>query len=289
MKTHFFLPRKKEEDGTQVLFNESQIASEASIEDILFQTTINSMLMTKLIPETSFDKTIINGYSAHLVLNESTYHDERFDSLTIPDFPADEFSPAIRYEMYPEMFILYMKEEEIGKFNYTQAYFPLLEPLETGIVSTLLFGFLDRHNFKGWDSGKIIARVTDFRFEPEKEQFRLLSITNRIYGMFIESDTFSHRLTDRQKMEVEQKVLLLRHPVVCTDPSPDVGLSQSIMDNKRKLWAIERERTEKEFKASHKTQPVPKKIAEYKRVAASGRILSPKIPILSPIPQEENK
>ena len=289
MKTHFFLPQKKEEGESQIIFNEEEAPPETSVEDILIQTTINSMLMQTLTSSSDFEKSLINGYRSHLVLNESTYKDERFDSLTIPDFPSDEFSPAIRYELYPELFILYTKKGEIAKFPYSQQFFPLLDPLETGIVSPLLYGFLDQQGFKEWESGKVLARVTDFRYDPELEEFRLLAMTNQIYDMFISNEPSTNLLTGRQKLEIEQKVLLMRHSTVCVDPSPDVGRAYSIMDNKRKMWAIERERNEKEFKPTKKPPPQPKEIKLFKRTKADGRIVPPKIPILTPNPPDENK
>ena len=59
------------------------------------------------------------------------------------------------------------------------------------------------------------------------------------------------------------------------------------MDNKRKMWAIERERTEKEFKPNKRIQPIQKNVVEYKRVKATTRISPPKIPIL--LPTQEKK
>ena len=289
MKTHFFLPQRKEEGESQIIFNEEEAPPETSVEDILIQNSIHSMFMQTLTYSSDFVKSLINGYRSHLVLNESTYKDERFDSLTLPDFPSDEFSPAIRYELYPEQFILLTKIGEIAKFPYSEQFFPLLESLETGIVSPLLYGFLDQQGFKEWDSGKVLARVTDFRYEPEREEIRLLSMTNQIYDMFINNEPSTNGLTDRQKLEIEQKVLLLRHSTLCTDPSPDVGRAYSIMDNKRKMWAIYRERNEKEFKPSKKPPAPPKEIKLFKRTKADGRIVPPKIPILTPNPPDDNK
>lgn len=288
MKTRFFVPLKKEDCNTQVLFqNDDIIKPEISADDSFTHFTTDALLMQKFPTNSPFEKAIINKWKSNIILGQSIFNDSRFNPLIIPEIEDDELPLCIRFEFYQDSFSILSPEGEIGTYPYQKLYFPLIEPLETGFITPLLYGILENNKYISLSAGKTFVRVIDYRFSPEKRSIICLEITPQILKYFMDKNCAE--LSDNQKISIEKEIALISHPLVCIDPSPDVARVKSICDKNKKMWTIERERTENEFKVYKSPHSSSAKLTEFRKVKALGRIIPPKVPRAFPNSQPPDK
>jgi hypothetical protein len=93
---------------------------------------------------------------------------------------------------------------------------------------------------RDFNNGCVICKCTDFRFTPAREFTTTLEIGADILPDFCENhDT-------EEALEGEARLLKLRRPIVCTDPSPDVARIQSAFDFRKKMWSARKGHTRTE-------------------------------------------
>lgn len=264
MRTHFFIPTKKESEQTQITFQPSpDTDTEMPLDEFVAHKTAETMLMQNFQSNAPYEKLIMQNARSFLILNLSNFRDKRFDALTIPTTCYEDIKPSLFYEFYEDGVILITHNGPIGKYKYANDIFPLLEPVETGIITPLLFALLNENRFSGYYEGKFMAQITDFRFDQQRKSFVLMRIDDKIYQYYIESRY--NYISDKQKFQAEQKTLLIKDPVICTDPNPDVARISSMFDNTHKMWDNTRIRTEREFKSIQKPTTPQKAVVQFSR------------------------
>lgn len=264
MHTRFFIPTKKETEQTQVTFDvDANYDEKLTLDQLLEKKSVDALLMQSFQTSGPFEKFLMQNSRSYLLLNLHNFKDEIFDPLTIPNSCYDDIKAALFYELNYEGFVLSTQNGVIGNYHYHPNVFPLLDSLETGIVTPLFYAFLSENKFSGYSEGKIVTQVTDYRFTQPRKSFIFLSIDEKIFQQYIDSK-YRH-MTNNDRILAEQKTLLMMNPAICTDPNPDVSRLSSIMDENKKIWKNTRQRTEREFKNIPKPPAPARSVVQFNR------------------------
>lgn len=84
--------------------------------------------------------------------------------------------------------------------------------------------------------GKIACSVADYRLDPPIERIQILTASTEI--MMDTLAAVNGQTSDEALIKAESEALLASHPVICTDPSPDLARAESVMDWRSKVWRL---------------------------------------------------
>jgi hypothetical protein len=176
-------------------------------------------------------------FNSGLVVFLATHVDARFDLLTPPDMLFHDFPLGFCANFHNSVLQLTSADDDKkATFPYGQICHPIIDSLETGVVSADLVGLLRKRlavDPSAWEDGHILCAIADFRVDPPGEFLRMLHVSNDAVA-YCEK---KHRSASAaQALEGEREILKMLRPVVCLDPSPDVARVQSIVDWRTKLW-----------------------------------------------------
>jgi hypothetical protein len=168
------------------------------------------------------------------------------------------------FEFFDDAFLLRPVDSEAQNvFRYQPHMFAVLECLETRVVSRELAKLLGRLKCN-YENGFVVVRVIDHRPAAPVEHNIALEIGAEVIRHFIEKEMKKDdRRDDRRNpivdaLQREVHIIQWQRPVICTDPSPDVARVQSVIDFRKKMWLVRRERT----KESDVARPEPLKKPE---------------------------
>lgn len=107
-----------------------------------------------------------------------------------------------------------------------------------------MLGILDHLKVTEWENGAIVAEISDFRYEhPHIFKMRLV-LSEEAKLQYLKQEFSS--LKEEDRIRLEQEILTLANPSICTDPSPDVARVQSSLDMKQKMWLDHKDRLNQE-------------------------------------------
>ena len=235
-KVQFFLPRRTADSGTQTLLDTQN--NKASIRDRLRESTIDLVLHQEPLPPTPSARGLLQNVKSSIGYYVTQLQDDRFDILTPPDTLYSDLPVAFSFEFYETSFLVLNGEcSKSVAFDYERASRQLIEPLETGILTTALFAVLEKLQVSSYNDGSLLCLVTDFRYEPERVCRMRLLVGSEIVQYYCRRATA--RMHADQQREVEAQALASVAPRVCTDPSPNVARAFSEMDSREKMWRYE--------------------------------------------------
>lgn len=220
---------------TQTTFLPVEERKESTVE-MMRISDINTILKNEVRPVTTFSKSISQNYNAKLGFYITAVSDPRFEPLTPPKDLYSDISIGIICSLLESSYVLSTphKHHEIS-FTYENddQYISFMKCLETGIITpgTLKFLIQKEWNIKNWDNGNIICKVVDNRILPQTISYIKLEIGPDA----LELQNFKP-ISPEGKLDFERRTLLLRHPMICTDPSPDVARVESVIDMRKKMW-----------------------------------------------------
>ncbi|OHS93871.1 hypothetical protein TRFO_02409 [Tritrichomonas foetus] len=200
-------------------------------------STLTSILFKKKIYNDKYDKFIMENYKSRMGFYITTLFNQNFDIFTPPQNYLQNYDSFILFEFYEQLFKMIGKNEKnvaTIDFGYELNIVPVLECLETGIITKNLYKLIEKMRFKKWNNGSILAKCVDYRLLPIKEFYKRLVIGPELI------DYHSSRLLQdsgvKEKLEFEQQALLLANPILCDDPSSDVARINSAIDWRKKIW-----------------------------------------------------
>jgi hypothetical protein len=230
----FFFPRPKvdRDSQTTVIFNAEPLRESIVIR--MRTAALTSLISQDPRPATQADVSYMLDFGSQVGFMAANYRDVRFDTLTPPPTLFEELPIGFCTNFYDGGFEYTLPDG--GRpifFEYARAVIPLIESLETGVVSRELVIVLRKNlqlDSATWEEGRILALIKDFRSKPPAESRRLLQVAD---------DVIAYCVTHRRQpplLEAEKQIINLVHPVICVDPSPDVARVQSVIDWRNKLW-----------------------------------------------------
>ncbi|KAK8884871.1 hypothetical protein M9Y10_043992 [Tritrichomonas musculus] len=237
-RIHFFLPSTKVscECQTPIVYN--AVAKYDNIYDQMHDQMTQTLFFQELRASNTIDFTFMQDFNKRLGYFIANVDDERFDKLTPPSDSFEDLKVGFSVSLLDKNFIIRSdtKKPKDPDLNYPYAknFMPLIESLETGIIGRELIAVLKKLKVNAWEDGRILCQITDFRFEDPVSYNRLLTVS---YNAVSCCDFGSSRApSQQQKIEDEKRILLLLHPQICTDPSPDVARVKSCLDFRYKMW-----------------------------------------------------
>jgi hypothetical protein len=249
-RIRFFCSPPKQETGTQTSICLPTTPSKIPLMERLQTSALEGLLSREVPSLTPLTHLIVDSYNTRLSLYVTMIHDPRFDILTPPvDLFARE-QPGVIFEFYDQVFTaVYPEGAQICQV-YTPHFFPVIECLETGVITrdcaVLLKETINCH----FVNGCVLCKCVDHRFHPAREITTKLEIGADVLPYFYEKSKKEETLKE------EMRLLALRRPIVCTDPSPDVARVQSVLDFRKKMWITRKERTKMEDVVR---KPIPEK------------------------------
>lgn len=232
-KVQFFLPRRTADSGTQTLLDTQK--NKSSIHERLRESTIDLVLHQEPLPPTSSARGLLQNVKSSIGYYVTQLQDDRFDILTPPATLYSDMPVSFSFEFYETSFLILNAEcSKSVAFDYERASLPLIEPLETGILTTALFAVLEKLQVSGYNDGSLLCLVTDFRYEPERVCRMRIAVGSEVVQFYCRKAT--SRMHADQQREVEAQALACIAPRVCTDPSPNVARAFSEMDSREKMW-----------------------------------------------------
>jgi hypothetical protein len=258
-RLRFFFPRTKvdHDSQTDVVFSpepprESTVARMRS-------SALRAIVTQEPRPVTQIELSYLLDFSARVGFFASDRADDRFDVLTAPPNLFEEIPIGFCATFYDGGFQFALPDgAKPISFDCDPTLYPLVESFETGLVSRELLIVLRKKlqiDPSAWEEGRIICQITDFRSTPPTEYRRLLLVADDVVAYCT-----GQKLAQPQLLEGERQVLVLVHPTICIDPSPDVARVQSVIDWRNKMW---------------KNRKQPEK--------ANTTFQEPEIPVISPI------
>ncbi|KAK8833941.1 hypothetical protein M9Y10_019056 [Tritrichomonas musculus] len=185
-----------------------------------------------------YEKMLLNNYKNRMGVYISCLFDPQFDIFTPPRKGfLNDYDVNLFFEFYePQFKIISKVKNGISAIDlaYELNILPVLECLETGVVSKELFSLLEKMKYSNWDDGVIIAKCTDFRLQPKKEF--LIKLTAGPELIWHLSNIMFKPENIREKLEFEKQALLLQNPKLCSDPSQDIARIYSDIDWRKKIW-----------------------------------------------------
>ena len=259
---HFFCPTLKGEVGIQTAVSGESESHGEELEADLYEDTINSLLMGNQIYRTPIQKNIQQEYTESIGFLRAVYNDERFDMLKPPKKMIDDLNVSFHFQFYPQNFtVTACASNQVKPFPYKKTSKEIFHCIQLGKVSSNLCSLFSHFSSYNWVDGEILVRITDYRIIPT---------ANFVYSLKISADIIqliadSKKLNRDADLEYKKNSLLVLHPSICTDPSPDVSRVQSVLDCRKKMWIKEKEDIEPIFaekaQVMKTAESVPKKHA----------------------------
>lgn len=231
------LPKSQEEiillseffDNASTILNQLKTMTLATI---LFKDEQSLNLTSK------YEKDMLKNYKKRIELYISCLFDYQFDIFTPPvKGYFEDFDISLFFEFYEPQFKIIANIDSglsVIDIGYDLNALPILECLETGIMSRELFCMLEKMNFHNYDNGILISKCTDFRLKPNKNFLVKITVGSELINHI--SSILNPSNDQIKKLEFEKQALLLQNPKLCTDPSPDVARIYSDIDWREKMW-----------------------------------------------------
>lgn len=222
---------------------------------------ISSLLNQRIKPSNILEKMILSRYTNRLTYILSSLSHDDYDPLT-PDNHL-ESCQALIFVFQKDHFTLTLRNPLDGRipeyrFKYNSNISEVLESLETGIITPSLFRLTEKMYFNGWYNGSILAIIEDHRYSISSAKTMTVNLKLGSEVMAYDAHRAIGSETPERQIEYERQTLLVKHPVICTDPNPCVARFMSGMDWRNKMWYLPRE-TEKPRKSHRKAFPPKRK------------------------------
>lgn len=245
-KLRFYFPNKKVDSETQTLFGEAVHATEKTLTDQMRDITINAILDPVLPQASNIDKSLMIGCKSEVGHYVADLNDERFEILTPPNDLYRDLPVGVTFEFHTDKFVILNSDfTKSREYTYDISRWPLVEPLETGKLTLVLFSVFDELQVTKFDNGSLICHIIDFRHTPEKLWKVKLTVTDEIIRSC--ANKAQTRVSADFGIALEAKSLLRLKPFICTDPSPNVSRVFSELDRVSKMWNT-RPPQEKDFR-----------------------------------------
>jgi hypothetical protein len=239
-RIHFFCPALKCGIATKTLEIPVGKPPKPALLERCRTVALQSILLREIHPFTRMTPLIVDSFNKHLSFYVTTIHDPRFDILTPPKNLFKQRRSNVKFEFFDHVFSVGYGNNSSVAQEYSSHYFPIIESLETGIMTRNCVLFLKRLIKCDFSNGFVTCQCTDFRFTRVREFTTILAISADALPFVCENhDT-------EEALEREMELLKMWRPIVCTDPSPDVARVQSAYDFRKKMWSVRKERTRTE-------------------------------------------
>lgn len=237
-KIGFFCKRSKVDEQTQTPAQKSTVKDKRSTVDKVREFEADHFISGDILPKTDLDNTRCRDFSNTCPFYYVTLKDERFDVLTPPRDLFKNVQTALIFTFYEDKFTICGSENnKVIGFTYERLFDPILESLETGIMSKEFVTFVVE-KFRRMDrieNGHIYVQVVDRRVVPERSYVIPLKAGDDVMRYYI-----SQERSALSALERESRYVAARNPVICTDPSPDVARIECMADFRAKMWTPHR-------------------------------------------------
>lgn len=235
-KIHFFLPSKEDsETQTPIIYNYHK--KDTSVYDQMYEQTKLTLFFQDPRPTNFISRSYMQDFNERLAYFTGNQNDDRFYPISPPPNLFQNLTVGFEVLFLDKSFVISCPGSKQFNYPYEDIFLPLFESLESGIINAELELFLEKRKIKNWENGKILCLITDNRFPNPISYKRLLSISYRAIYCSAKFGLSSKMPNSQQRrLEVEQKIGVLSHPTICTDPSPNVARAQSILDWRSKMW-----------------------------------------------------
>lgn len=256
-RVKFFVPVRKREAQTQTDSMRPEKSPPPTVIDRLRASDADWLLQRDPIPSTPIARALVKGFNTRLGFYYTTLNDTKFDALTPPPDLFSDLPIGLVFNFYDTQFFVNIPGTDSTQhcFSYSENIFNVLECLETGILSRELAVIIDKLAPRAcaYTNGEMVVLVNDYRYGEEARTWRR--------KLVIGDDVILHyclsRANDTEQQETEQAIALARHPVLCTDPSPDVARAKSACDFRSKMWTSRRRRIREEVEQPPAPAPRP--------------------------------
>jgi hypothetical protein len=233
----FYFPAPRVDRGAQTPLIFTTEPTREPILSRLRSSAVHAIISQDPRPTGQRELSYLLEFNSGLVFFLATHVDERFDLLTPPDNIFQDFPLGFCANFHNELLHLTSADgDKEVTFPYGQICLPIIDSLETGIVSAGLIGLLRKQlavDPAAWEDGHILCAITDFRVDPPAEFSQMLHVSNGAVGYCEKKHKGASPV---QTLEGEREILKILRPTVCLDASPDVARVQSIIDWRMKLW-----------------------------------------------------
>ena len=237
---HFFCPTLKGEQSSQTLLSADDEASEEDLESKIYEGTIESILLGNQNFQTDLQRNIQQEYMQSIGFLHAVYNDERFDLLKPPPTMIEDLHPSFHFQFcLDQITVTSTATNETKTFSYNKTSKEMFYSLELGQVSSVLCSLFASFGSSQLTGGQILVHITDNRLSPPRNYITSLTITYDV----IHSISETKQLKGENNHKYQKDALLLAHPYICVDPSPDVARAQSIYDSRKKMWTSEKDET----------------------------------------------
>jgi hypothetical protein len=239
-RIRFFCSPPKREAGTQTRAVAAAPSPGASIVERCRAAALEGILTHEVRPFTPLAPVVVAGFQKRLSFYATALLDPRFDVLTPASDLFGHRRPDVTFQFFDRVFAAVYGEDQTVAQDYSPHYFPVIEALETGVMTRTCALLLKQMLGCEFTDGCLFCKCVDYRFTPTRELTMKLEIGADVLQFFY---------VDRppnEALEGEIRLLRLRRPIVCTDPSPDVARVQSALDFRKKMWIPRRARTRTE-------------------------------------------
>ncbi|OHT03650.1 hypothetical protein TRFO_28909 [Tritrichomonas foetus] len=233
-RIHFFFPSTKvdSECQTPIVYNTTHKTD--TIYDEIHKLAEESLIFQDPRPTNLIDLSYMQGFNSRLAYFLSNANDKRFDHLSPPPDLFHDLTVGLKVNLLDKSLTISGTDaKKVHHYPYENGIIPILESLESGIIGRELSAILNSIKANSWEDGRILCQITDFRFEKPLTYNRLLTVS---YDIVNSPDFIQKTASSSQIIEAEKRILLLLHPQICTDPSPDVARATSIFDWRKKMW-----------------------------------------------------
>lgn len=237
---HFFTKNENDDTETIDIFSDDEHKETPCFNDVLYKKELSNLIKKNLKGETDYEIELINGYSRSLGFLCAVLKDKKFNILT-PPISLFQKSGMISFkiEFYDDAFIVKDHTNTKTKsFEYSDKTFEMLENIQKGRLSIEIINIFTSLTIKQWLDGKLVISVEDYRLHPMKEYLLVLEIDESTIKNFVKSQNVDK---EYQPM-LESKLILMKNPTICTDPSTDVSRAKSLFDSNRKMWCSNKEK-----------------------------------------------
>lgn len=206
---------------------------------VIKSNIIAALLEQTVTPNNMLDRMLLSRYTNRLAYILSSIPHDDYDPLT-PDTHLEPCQ-ALVFVFENDHFLMTLRNPLGGKlpeykFKYTPTISAVLESLETRIITPSLLRLIEKMRFNGWQEGAILALIEDKRYA--RQNAKPITLKLKVSSEVMEFDT-NRTMGDRspeEQIEYERQTLLIKHPVICTDPDPCVARFAAAMDWRSKMW-----------------------------------------------------
>lgn len=253
-RIRFFCARSKVDEQTQTPTHRNIVKDKRNTVDKLKKFEADHLLSGDILPKSSVDSVRCRDVNNRFPFYLATCRNKRFDAFTPPPDLFSSVSIALIFTFYESNFVISTAEssKSVG-FSYEPWLYPVLETLETGIMSKEFVNFMEKfHRMQRVDNGCIFVKVIDCRVVPEMSFTLPVKVGDDVMRHYI-----SQERSQLSPLERESKYVAARNPVICTDPSLSVARVESVVDFREKMWVPHRTGHEEIPKKKHEVKPPP--------------------------------